>query len=137
VDLWLQYKCKYQGEFYITAVIPKDGISYLDFKLPKKMTLRNINKKCKGYSKKMLLLINDKRPQKYQGEKEFEYYGGDYGVWVLLCGKATVLYNRGCWGRKCHYRNEFTNDFESFVAISMLYEPSINRPVGGSIDHVS
>ena len=123
VDMWLKYECKYQGEFYITAVIAKEDIKYVDFDLPKELTLKYLKKKCG--SKKIYLLVtnNDRYKMQSMDKTRLKHPAGSkYGGWVVSCGPTKLKMKRRTvmgWEYEGGFEDE--NLFDNFTVIVVDY----------------
>ena len=115
VSLWLKYSCKYHGEFYVTAVIPKDNVTYLEQSYPKKMTLSYIKKFCRGHDK--IMIIGADVHYKFHADKVKEMFDADGYPWKILCGDAKVK------AKDNYYYHKFENTFDNFKAILLFRSP--------------
>jgi hypothetical protein len=124
-DYLLLKNCKYQGEYYVTATIPKKGISYIPrypLIMSDKMRDYAYLKRLCGANKKMMIVISG--PMASWTSRE------DYHAWRvmkkgfsydLLCGKVAMKVKRcsrhnGCWADRI-----VNNDFDDF---KVLYIPT-------------
>jgi hypothetical protein len=91
IEEYHTYYCKYRGEFWATAVIPKDGIRYLSkLDTPKDKLLLNIDKmkkfcKKRGFHHTTLVLDNSSNKIKANYIKYFKR------EFALICGPFRVV----------------------------------------------
>lgn len=120
MDMWKTYKCKHQGEYYISAAIPKKGIKYVDKNVPDYFTLDYVKGVCgdqkifieTAYNFSLKDQMN-KKPDKLIVVKRGER--ASFRVF-LYCG-PTKWWIRDWYGNKHWY----DNDFENFRAIESGY----------------
>lgn len=112
IDHWIKYSCHYRGDYYITAVIGKDDVSYLKIKPPKEINLKKIKSFCKGYEKIMIASGSD--ALRFSAEKQMKFrerYGKAYSEftdWHVGCGRAAVY---SIYKKHKVFNNELDNFF--------------------------
>jgi len=101
VEMYKTYECKYHGEFYITAVIAKEDITYAEYDALKEISLKQLKKFCKD--KKITLVISntdesyeywaDKRKQLTTRKKLKKKYGYHtlYSSSAVFCGDFKMV----------------------------------------------
>jgi len=120
VDIFKEYACKKNGEFYVTAIWAKEGVSYIDFKLPKKLTIRNIKKWCGN--KKIVIFADKGGAYNTTAEKEIKIYtfrserlNLHTNTWYVMCGRSRFQF-----GEKKHAGRSYpilntNNNFDQFL----------------------
>jgi len=119
VDMWLKYSCKHQGEYYITAIVAKEDVQYVEGWYPKKAyTLKNLRRFC-GKHKKIVLLeaINRFHYTVSADKRKTVVANITKGRWHVYCGDVRVKYGRSCYSNRCQFHDEVNNQFENFMAI--------------------
>ena len=113
IDLFMKYECKWQGEFYITTIIPKKGIHYSNIKYLQdpEFNLKTFKQYCKN-KKIFILLFNNDSGISFSSEKA--YYSNPtikntfYKGYHLLCGKSQIKIRTSKYNYK-KYNNNFSN----------------------------
>lgn len=125
VDLWMKYSCKHQGEYYITAFIPKANVHYLSVKHPEKMTVGYIRRFC-GKSEKVFIVTASVH-YTFKADKNRKLTDAYGNKWNIMCGDVSI--NAKSYNSKVALNNTFDN----FKAI-ILYESGITYGVRRSKD---
>jgi len=119
LDMWLKYECKYQGEYYITTVIPKSGIKYVNFDYPKDLNLVNIKKDC-GNKKVVILITSRINSFDFHTSGSAWRYKFDrsrrksrYNHFHVLCGDVNLKLGK----RNGRYMLKSDNRFDKFIVI--------------------
>lgn len=125
-DYLLLSKCKYQGEYYIKATVPKEGVTYLpsDYALiiPDKLKdYAHLNKLCGG--KKMVVVLSGPFA-KYDYDATYHAHTLNQKGWRynLFCGDVALRVKRcskhnGCWSDI-----KIDNSFDEF---KVFYIPTV------------
>ncbi len=122
IDFWLKYECKHQGEFYVTALIPKEGIKYLDIEYPAKMTVGYIKQVCKGY-KKIFIIVADV-PYDFTAARNRLLKDPNGYWWRIMCGNVKV--HTECPWNHYNYDNTFDN-FKAMKLYGMGSDPRVRH----------
>ena len=107
IDKWTQHNCKFEGEYYITAVVSKENINYWPenyINHPLFKNLGKIKEFCKPYKKIVIATFRDSHEINYKADKFIQVRD-----WYLMCGKVQMILSP-------NFRPKIVNnDFEDFI----------------------